>query len=221
MKNKILLIISIGLSSFSIAQTTPSFGVRAGVSSSGIRGESMENLNKLLNYTNGMLTRSNNTGFFVGVNSSIPLGENFSVEPGIYYTQKGTQLIGKLPGKIGEISGVSAKSILQANYIDVPLMLKANVNGLKLFAGPQLSYLTDAHTKTTAGILGINFLNNSIDISNMLNRWDAAITGGIGYEFVNGINIVASYDYGLLKNDANRKTAAYNQSFKVGIGMNF
>jgi hypothetical protein len=181
----------------------------------------MENLNKLLDFTNGMVARTNYTGFYVGVNSSIPLGENFSVEPGIYYTQKGSQINGKLNGKIGDLIGVSAKSILQANYIDVPLILKANVGGLQLFAGPQISYLTDAHLKTTAGVLGINLLKNSIDASSVLNRWDAALTGGIGYQFTNGLNIMASYDYGLLKADANRNTSAYNQTVKVGIGINF
>ncbi len=77
MKNKILLIISVAVSSISFAQITPTFGVKAGVTSSGIRGESMENLNKLLDFSNGMVIRTNNTGFFVGVNSSIPLGEIF------------------------------------------------------------------------------------------------------------------------------------------------
>lgn len=221
MKNKFLLFISLVISSTGFAQTSPKFGVRAGIASSNIRGESMENLNKLLDFTNGMVTRTNYTGFFVGVNSSIPLGENFSVEPGIYYTQKGSQINGKLNGKIGDLIGVSAKSILQANYIDVPLILKANVGGLQLFAGPQISYLTDAHLKTTAGVLGINLLNNSIDASSVLNKWDAALTGGIGYQFTNGLNIMASYDYGLLKADANRRTTAYNQSVKIGIGINF
>lgn len=124
--------ISMAFSSIGFAQTTPTFGVRAGVASSGIRGEAIENLDKLLDFTNGMVTKTNYTGFFVGLNSSIPLGENFSVEPGIYYTQKGSQINGKLNGKIGDLIGVSAKSVLQANYIDVPLILKANLGGLEL-----------------------------------------------------------------------------------------
>ncbi len=221
MKYKNLLIILMAVSSFGFAQTAPIIGVRAGVNFSNIRGESMGNLNKLLDYTNGMVTRTNNTGFFVGVNSSFPLGESFSVEPGIYYTQKGSQINGKLNGKIGDLIGISAKSILQANYIDVPLILKANIGGFQLFGGPQISYLTDAHMKTTSGVMGINLLNKTVDASSVLNKWDAAVTGGIGYQFANGMNIMASYDYGLLKADANRNTAAYNQSVKVGIGINF
>lgn len=221
MKNKILLLISLAFSTIGFAQTTPSFGVKAGITSSNIRGEAMENLNNLLDFTNGMVSRSNHTGFFAGVNSTIPLDENFSFEPGIYYTQKGSEIIGHLNGKVGDITGASAKAVLQTSYIDVPLLLKASVGGLQLFAGPQISYLTDAQLKTSAGILGINVLSRTMDAASVINKWDAALTGGIGYQFTNGINLMASYDYGLIKADANRNTEAFNQSFKIGIGMNF
>lgn len=221
MKNKILLLLSIAISALSFAQTIPTFGVKAGVVSAGIRGEALENLSKLLDLSNGMVTRTNNTGFFVGINSSIPLSENISFEPGIYYTQKGSQVNGNLNGKTIGVLGASVKSVFLANYIDLPLQVKADFGGLQLFAGPQISYLTNAQLKTSAGILGINLLSNTIDATSVLNRWDAAITGGIGYQFRGGLNLSASYDYGLLKADQNRNTAAYNQAFKVGIGINF
>ena len=213
--------ISLAISTFSFAQTTPSFGIKAGVTSAGIRGDAIGSLDKLLDFTNGMVSKSNHTGFFVGVNTSIPLGENFSVEPGIYFTQKGQEIRGNLSGKVGDVIGASAKAVLLSNYIDVPLLLKANVGGLQIFAGPQVSYLTNADLKTSAGVLGINLLNKSIDASSVLNKWDAAMTGGIGYQFSNGINISAAYDYGLLKADANRNAAAFNHAVKVGIGLNF
>ena len=221
MKNRFLLMISLAISSFSFAQTTPSFGIKAGVTSAGIRGDAIGNLDKLLDFTNGMVSKSNHTGFFVGVNSAIPLGENFSVEPGIYFTQKGQEIRGNLSGKVGDVIGASAKAVLQANYIDVPVLLKATIGGLQVFAGPQVSYLTNADLKTSAGVLGINLLNKTIDASSVLNKWDAAVTGGLGYQFSNGINISASYDYGLLKADANRNAAAFNHAVKVGIGVNF
>ena len=213
--------ISLAISSFSFAQTTPSFGIKAGVTSAGIRGDAIGNLDKLLDFTNGMVSKSNHTGFFVGINSAIPLGVNFSVEPGIYFTQKGQEIRGNLSGKVGDVIGASAKAVLQANYIDVPVLLKATIGGLQVFAGPQVSYLTNADLKTSAGVLGINLLNKTIDASSVLNKWDAALTGGLGYQFSNGINISASYDYGLLKADANRNTAAFNHAVKVGIGVNF
>lgn len=221
MKNKIILLFSMAISTISFAQNSPSFGVKAGVVSAGLRGEALESVNKLLDLSNGMVTKTNNTGFFVGVNGTIPLSENISFESGIYYTQKGSQLNGNLNGKTIGILGTSVKSVFLANYIDMPLQVKADLGGLQLFAGPQISYLANAQLKTSAGILGINLLNNSIDATAVLNRWDAAITGGIGYQFQGGINLSASYDYGLLKADQGRKAAAYNQAFKIGIGINF
>jgi hypothetical protein len=95
------------------------------------------------------------------------------------------------------------------------------MNGLQVFAGPQVSYLVQANLKTTAGALGINLLNKDLDVSQQFNRWDAGVTGGIGYEFTDGINIMASYDYGLVKVDANRTFNSYNRSLKLGIGFKF
>ena len=221
MKTKILLIIALFFSSVAFSQDVPTFGVRAGIISSGIRGDAPGNLNQLLDKTNGYLQTSNRTGFFAGVNSSIPITENFSIEPGLYYTQKGYDLAGKFDMKGIKFLGANAKTALQTQYIDLPVLLKANFNGFQIFAGPQVSYLANANLKTTAGVLGINILNKKIDVSNQFNRWDAAVTAGIGYQFTNGINIMASYDYGLMKVDASQNVNAYNRAIKVGIGVSF
>ena len=220
MKNKILLIITLFISSFSFAQLKPTFGVKAGISSSGIRGDAADNLTSLLDFSNGMITTNDHTGFFAGINTNIPLTENFSIEPGIYYSQKGYELKGAFNIKGLDFLGANAKAVLQSQYIDVPLLLKGNFGGLQLFAGPQLSYLTKADLKTTAGVFGINLLNKTMDATSQFNRWDAAVTGGIGYQFSNGINLTASYDYGLLKTDANKNINAYNHAIKLSIGVN-
>jgi len=99
--------------------------------------------------------------------------------------------------------------------------LKGNFGGFQIFAGPQISYLASANLKTTAGVLGINLLNKTMDATSQFNRWDAGVTGGIGYQFSNGLNISASYDYGLSKVDASRRVNAYNNAIKLGIGINF
>jgi len=99
-------------------------------------------------------------------------------------------------------------------------VLRANLGGgLQLFAGPQFSYLMKANLNTTAGLLGIDLLDNNMDVTNNFNRWDVGVTGGLGYKLSNGININASYDYGLSKIDKNQNTKAYNNAFKIGIGI--
>ena len=220
MKKKILLIVSIFISAFSFAQTQPVFGVKAGITSSGIRGNAADNLNNILDFAKGNISTRDYTGFFAGGYVNIPVAENFSIEPGVYYSLKGYQLQGELNLKGISFLGASAKATLQSEYIDVPVLLKGNFNGLQIFAGPQISYLAKANLKTTAGVLGINLLNKTMDATAQFNRWDAGVTGGIGYQFSNGLNLSASYDMGLTKIDANRNVNAYNRGIKIGIGVN-
>ncbi len=219
MKNKILLIIALftGVSAYS--QSVTSVGVRAGMISSGIRGEASNSLNQLIENTGGMVTTSDRTGFFAGVNVNVPVAKGFSVEPGLYYSQKGYTLNGDFGIKGLDFIGANAKAQLQSQYVDIPLLLKGNFGGLQVFAGPQVSYLVRSDLKTTAGLLGVNLFNKTLDATNQFNRWDAAITGGIGYQFNNGINLSASYDYGLMKVDANKSVNAFTRGIRLGIGV--
>jgi hypothetical protein len=221
MKKQILLFGSVILSTLAMAQVKPGFGIRAGVSTASIKGDAASSLNDLLDYTDGYITTSGRTGLFAGAYATIPLGGNISIEPGIGYTQRGYEMKGELGIKGMEFLGVNAKAQLTSHYIDIPLVLKANMGGLELFAGPQVSYLAQADLKTTAGVLGFNLLNKTLDASSQFNRWDAGFTGGIGYRFENGLNISASYDHGLSKLDANKNFDAYNRAVKVGVGFSF
>lgn len=221
MKNTILLIAAIAVSTFSFAQEKPSFGIRAGYVSAGMRGDAVNNFKNLLDFTDGMITTSNHSGFFAGGYASIPVGDIISIEPGLYYSQKGYQVRGELQGKGVEFLGVNANARLNTNYIEMPLLIKANVSGLQVFAGPQVSYLANADLRTTAGVLGFNLLNSKLDATERFNRWDVGLTGGIGYQFTNGSNITASYDHGLSRVDANQSFNSYNRAVKVGVGFRF
>lgn len=221
MKKKALLILSVVISTVSFAQITPSFGVSAGLSSASMRGESVDNLKSLLDFADGKISTANRTGFYAGGNISIPLDKMISIQPGLYYTQKGYELRGDISVKGAEFLSANAKAQLQSNYLDMPVLLKANLNGFQVFVGPQFSYLLNADLKTTAGVLGVNLLNRTIDATSQFNRWDMGVTGGIGLALKNGIHITASYDHGLQKVDANKNINSYNNAFKVGVGINF
>jgi hypothetical protein len=221
MRKHFLLFASIVLSIGAMAQAKPSFGIKGGVSSSGMRGEAVNSLQSLLDFADGMITTNNRTGFFAGANATIPVGETVSIEPGLYYTQKGYELRGAFNLKNVEFLGANAKAQLTSHYIDIPVVLKANLGGLQVFAGPQVSYLAAADLRTTAGVLGFNLLNRTMDATEQFNRWDAAITGGVGYQFKNGLNLSAAYDHGLSRADANKNLESYNRSIKVGVGFSF
>ena len=221
MKKQILLIAFIAISSLSIAQVNSTFGIRAGLSSAGMRGDATNSFRNMLDFSNGMISTGDRTGFFAGTYATIPFSNMISVEPALYYSQKGYVLEGSLNTKGADFLGANIKAQLNSQYIDMPVLLKANFNGFQLFAGPQISYLVQSGLRTTAGALGINLLDRKMNVSNQFNRWDAAATAGIGYQFINGLNIMAAYDYGLLKADANKSLNSYNRSFKVGVGFGF
>jgi hypothetical protein len=208
MKKSYLLMASLVLSMVVMAQEEPvvHFGVRVGVSNAGLRGDAVSSLQNLLNFSNGAISTSSRTGFFGGAYVNLPLSEKFSIEPAVYYSQKGYALRGDLNIKGADFLGINAKSQLNASYIDLPVLAKVNLNGFQVFAGPQVSYLTGANLHTTAGALGFNILNTKTDVSG---------------QFTNGMNLTASYDYGLIKMDDGGSFNAYNRAFKVGIGYSF
>lgn len=221
MKRKLLLLSLVITSTVCFAQVKPSFGVRAGITYAGMRGDAVNNLSNLLDFSAGMIKTNKTAGFFGGGYVNIPMDEMISVEPGLFYTQKGYELVGALNVKGLEFLGLNAKAKLTSTYLDIPILLKANIDGFQLFAGPQISYLSSAQLNTSAGVLGINLLNSKIDATSQFNRWDMAVTAGIGYKLNNGVNITAGYDYGLSKVDANQNLKSYNHAVKVGIGMSF
>ncbi|MDB5190813.1 MAG: hypothetical protein JWQ96_376 [Segetibacter sp.] len=221
MKSKILLLLTITISTITMAQVKPSFGVRAGMSVAGMRGDAVTSLENMLDFAEDYITTSDRKGFFAGGYVNVPVGNIISLEPALHYSQKGYELRGELNVKGMEFLGANAKAKLNTHYIDLPLMVKANIKGLQLFAGPQVSYLAQADLRTTAAVLGFNVFNKTMDASEQFNRWDAAITGGVGYQFTNGLNVMAAYDHGLSKVDANKDMNSYNRAFKVGIGMSF
>jgi hypothetical protein len=221
MKKQILLLAAFAVSSFAYAQNSSSFSIRAGAASSDMRGDAVGSLNKIVDVTSGMISTGSRTGFFAGGAASIPVSGNVSIEPGLYYSQKGYELRGDLNIKSVDFLGVNARAALNTSYVDLPVLVKANVGGLELFAGPQVSYLTKAELRTTAGALGFNVVNSRTDATDQFHRWDAGLTGGLGYQFNNGFNIRAAYDHGLTKTDANRNLDAYNRSIKLGLGYRF
>jgi hypothetical protein len=207
------------LSVAAMAQSTVSVGVRAGVTNSSVKGDAAENMQNLINYTGGAVSTQNKNGFYAGGFVSIPLSEQFSIEPGITYAQKGYTLRGQFGIEGTEL--VNAKSELTLGYVELPVLAKANFSGLQIFAGPQVSYLTNADLNTKAGALGFNFINDKRDVKAQFNDVDVSVTGGVGYQFTNGLRLEASYDHGLSRINSGQNMDAYNRTFKVGLGFQF
>lgn len=209
----------VALSVAAMAQSTISYGVRAGVTNSTMRGDAVQSFQNLLDFADGAVSTGSKTGFYAGGFVSIPVSENFSVEPGINYAQKGYELRGSVGIKGADI--LTGKSELDLGYLEVPVLAKAGFGGLQLFAGPQLGYLASANLRTTAGALGFNFINDNRDVKAQFNPLDVSLTGGIGYSFASGFSVNAAYDHGLSKVNSGKSLEAYNQAVKVGVGFRF
>src|SRR5688572_11353406 len=110
MKKNILLFASVIIASVAIAQKSPSFNISAGLSSAGMRGEAVDNFKSMLEFADGRIKTSNRTGFFAGGSVAIPLDKLISIQPGLYFTQKGYEMKGDISVKGAEFLNANAKA---------------------------------------------------------------------------------------------------------------
>jgi hypothetical protein len=219
-KNLRLSMAAVLLSFSSFAQVQ--YGVKAGVNLANWNGQFMESLDNVVKLSNGFVQSQMKPGIYAGGYAEIPISGIFSVQPGLYYSQKGYTLQGDLSIEKLNFLGANAKAQVQSHYIDVPVLLKAEpVKGLQIFGGPQMSYLVKNNLQVNADVLGFSLLNTDLDITDQFQRWDMGIVGGIGYQFDNGINIQAAYEHGLRRLDANENFKTFNKVYKLGVGFRF
>ena len=80
------------------ANAQTKFGINAGLNYSSWKGDAVGGFNDLLEFTDGMITTRGKAGLFVGGFAEMPLGAGFSIQPGVYYSQKGYSLRGEVGG---------------------------------------------------------------------------------------------------------------------------
>ena len=199
-----------------------SFGVRSGINFSKWDGQDLQIINDLLDKTDGYAYTKGTRGMHIGGYVSIPISETFTFEPGIEYSKKGYSIKGDFQIPVLKYLGINARAQVQSHYIDMPLVIKANVyKGFNVYAGPQVSYLVRSTLNAKVGVLGITLFNRGFGITERFNKVDMGLTGGVGYAFNNGLNIQAGYDYGLSKLDKKDNYDAYNRVVKVSVGYTF
>ena len=222
MKQKILLTIISSFLLFNLIQAQVSYGVRSGINFAKWQGDDLQIIEDLLDKTDGYLVTKGRTGLHIGGYVHIPISETISFEPGLEYSKKGYSIKGDFQIPVLKYFGINIGAQVQSHYIDIPLVLKANVyKGFQVYAGPQVSYLVRSTLNAKLGVLGISIFNKGFGITERFNKVDLGLTGGLGYQFDNGINIQAGYDYGLSKLDKNDNYAAYNRVVKVSVGYTF
>lgn len=147
---------------------------------------------------------ANRAGFHAGIYGNMFVTDRFSIEPGAYYSVKGTQ------------NNDIANTRAVLNYIDVPILLRFYATeGFNIFAGPQGSILLGSRFE--GDILG-NVVGWETDAVNDI---DAGVVFGLGYNLPIGLNLQASYDLGLTPVFKDSDASIYNRGFKVSLGYSF
>jgi len=215
---------SYAASTYSTTATPPiRFGVRAGLNLADVQGNAVQSFTDLAGYApDGAITKEMRPGFHAGVYATIPLGSSFAIEPGVLYSEKGTVLQGRVPIPAIDFLNAGVTGTARLAYLDVPLLAKAYITpGFYVFAGPQASFLLSGKARVEAGALGFNAYRQDFDIKSSLRTVDFALTGGLGYQFENGLGLSAGYDYGLSSLDAGNRFEASNRVIKASVNFSF
>ncbi|WP_026956620.1 porin family protein [Algoriphagus vanfongensis] len=175
------------------AQAQSSLGIRGGASFFNFGGEdAREN-----DYTN-------RAGFHAGLYASINGESAFVIEPGVYYSVKGSQTD----------DAINSRAVL--SYVDVPLLFRLKAGeAFNFFAGPQVSFLANSKFEGDFGGSTVSLDTDSVRDT------DAAVVFGLGYNLPQGFNIQGSYDYGFTTVFKDSDADVYNRGFKVSLGYTF
>lgn len=147
---------------------------------------------------------NNRIGYHVGLYNSFFLGNSLAIEPGVFYAVKGTQ----------NDDLVNSRAIL--NYVDIPVLLRLYLtDGLNVFGGPQISFLTDSRFEGDLFGSTVSFDTEAV------NNTDFGLLLGLGYNLPRGLNLQASYNYGLSPVFKNSNVDVYNRGFQLSLGVTF
>lgn len=202
---KIFLGLGIVISGFAFSQQ---FGLKAGL-----------NVSDINNGASGTDMKAK-TGLYVGVTATIPVSEEFSVQPELIYNQLGAKTnLYDFGGIIGNVSTTT-----KLDYISLPVMLQYNFpSNFYVELGPEFSYMVSAKQGLSTSII-----SPSTDINmDYLNRLNVGAGFGAGYNLNKNIGINARYTLGLtgLGKDGNVTDyfldSAKNNNLQVGVNFKF
>ncbi|HZH36073.1 MAG TPA: porin family protein [Flavisolibacter sp.] len=194
--------------------TRPSVGIHAGVNMFNINGK---------NAAGTELNNKLNTGFSGGLDIAVPLGSGFYLQPGVDFTQKGTETEGGI------------KTTL--NYIDIPVTFVykpiVGTGNMVLGFGPYLGYglggkVTNANGTSTKVVYRDEFDRQVPGTTTQLRKSDAGANFLAGYEFANKLSLNLKAQLGLkdinpdMGNEGtNNMTRFRNTGFGISVGYRF
>jgi hypothetical protein len=190
-----------------------SVGIHAGVNMFNINGK---------NASGAELDNKLKTGFSAGVNVAIPLGSGFYVQPGVDFTQKGTESENNIKTTLNYID-------IPVNFVYKPILGSGN---LVLGFGPYLGFGVSGKVKNANGTTSDVEFKDEYDAAlpattTQLRRSDAGANLLAGYEFANKLSVNLKAQLGLkdinpdVANDNNNQTRFRNTGFGLSLGYRF
>jgi hypothetical protein len=179
----------------------PGFGIKGGMTLANLTGD-----------TEGLDSK---TGFMIGGFAAFPMGESMSLQPEIYYVEKGAKETVQVG--VGEaVRNVDVKYKL--NYIDIPILFKYTMAGegarLHLLAGPSIGFNTTA--KITAE-------GQEEDFKDFIKSTDFGLVFGAGVNFQKFL-VEARYNLGLTNINDDPEfpdDSVKNSAWNFLVGFNF
>ncbi|UFK97469.1 porin family protein [Kaistella faecalis] len=201
---KLFLGAAIAMSSLTFAQQ---FGIKGGMNVSSLSKDS------------NLSDQGSKIGFNAGLFMNAPIGENFSIQPELLYSQMGEKYDYTQPITGDRISGAT-----HLDYVALPIMFQYNATpSFYLEAGPEFGLLVSAKDKQKNETTG-QTIAESGNYKDDLNSFNAGIGLGAGYYFTPNIGLTARYVAGLTdiyKDGQNSGDAVKNNVFQVGLAYKF
>ncbi|MCW3464843.1 porin family protein [Chitinophaga nivalis] len=225
-KHIYLLALALSSGLYSYAQVT--FGVKAGFNAASMSSK--------LEAHDGIASQKASTktipAFHAGVIVDFAISENFSLQPGLFYSSKGSKVDYVIPSPAdGILDKGTVTSRLQ--YLELPInfLYKHQLGAGKIFGGlgPYLAYGLSGKMKTSSDISGrsldtkFKFKNSEESAVNELNvkPFDAGANFTVGYELNMGLLFSVNYSLGLTNTSPYKHETEKNRYFGVSVGYLF
>ena len=200
-----------------VAQAQTTFGVRGGVNLFNINGDGPSGAD---------LENKLKVGFNAGVNAEIPIAEDFYLQPGVLFSQKGYKADG-------------SDDKLNLSYVEVPVNLlykpELGTGKLLLGFGPYFGVAADGSFKPDGNGDDIDLkFKNTVTPADLvsgqpyLRRYDAGGNLLVGYEFSNKLSFQLNAQLGMMNiapklegQDEDAYGKYKNTGFGLSLGYRF
>ena len=159
------------------------FGVKAGANLSNLAGD-LTNQDQY----------KNRWGFHGGVMLNFGIGDIFSIQPEVLYSQKGFRYADQQVTVLNNTYRNTGN--VRYDYLDVPVLLRIRAAGVFFEVGPQYSYLMNVSTDRQQTLNGSVVSTAGSGTSNLDNvrRNELGYVGGVGFQASNGFLVGVRYN---------------------------